>query len=110
MKKEQLVPSLALKSPNKACIRNSSLSLGHLNLAMSFILDQLLVERIYNWDRHQLSIRLVPMNAIDARVLLLLKPIVCMRSCASEAYATAMSSFHATMPKYRHMRQEPLPL
>uniref|UniRef100_A0AAV1TBT7 Uncharacterized protein n=1 Tax=Peronospora matthiolae TaxID=2874970 RepID=A0AAV1TBT7_9STRA len=48
---EQLVPLLAFIPPSEARSMNSRPGLGHLSLAMDFILDQLLAKRIRDRDR-----------------------------------------------------------
>jgi hypothetical protein len=66
---EQLVPLLALVPPSEALSMNSSPGLGHLSLAMDFMLDQLMADD----EDAQQKPRAVLANAIDACALLFLK-------------------------------------
>ncbi|KAL3661145.1 hypothetical protein V7S43_013754 [Phytophthora oleae] len=67
---EKLVPLLAFLPPSEARSMNSNPGLGHLTLAMDFMLDQLLDE---DEPKQTGTIRAVLANAIDACALLFLK-------------------------------------
>ncbi|CAH0486727.1 unnamed protein product [Peronospora farinosa] len=70
---EQLVPLLALIPPSEARSMNSSPGVGHLCLAMDFVLDQLLAEEDSLLKPHTTGMKTVLVNAINACALLFLK-------------------------------------
>ncbi|CAI5742099.1 unnamed protein product [Peronospora destructor] len=70
---EQLVPLLALIPPNEARSMNSSPGVGHLSLAMDFMLDQLLAEEDLLLKPQTTGMKTVLVNAINACALLFLK-------------------------------------
>ncbi|GMF28442.1 unnamed protein product [Phytophthora fragariaefolia] len=69
---EQLAPLLAFVPPSEARSMNSDLGLGHLSLAMDFMLSQLLDEE-ENFESKQPKAVSVLANAVDTCALLFLK-------------------------------------
>ncbi|KAE9319936.1 hypothetical protein PF008_g18148 [Phytophthora fragariae] len=69
---EQLVPLLAYLPPSEARSMNSNLGLGHLSLAMDFMLDQLLADEEDTQPKEAKSIAVLA-NGIDTCALLFLK-------------------------------------
>ncbi|KAF4036930.1 hypothetical protein GN244_ATG11023 [Phytophthora infestans] len=69
---EQLVPLLAFSPPSEARSMNSSPGLGHLSLAMNFMLDQLLPDEEAQAEVTEKT-RKVLANGIDSCALLFLK-------------------------------------
>lgn len=69
---EQLVPLLAFSPPSEARSMNSSPGLGHLSLAMDFMLDQLLPDEEAQAEVTEKT-RKVLANGIDSCALLFLK-------------------------------------
>ncbi|CAI5726532.1 unnamed protein product [Hyaloperonospora brassicae] len=70
---EQLVPLLAFAPPSEARSRNGSPSLGHLSLAMDFILDRLLAKEDPQLGLQTVEMRMGLANAMNACALLFLK-------------------------------------
>ncbi|KAG7383428.1 hypothetical protein PHYPSEUDO_003668 [Phytophthora pseudosyringae] len=70
---EQLVPLLAFIPPSEARSMNSNPGLGHLGLAMDFMLDQLMAEDEDTQPKQSVKTKAVLANAIDACALLFLK-------------------------------------
>ncbi|KAG1704895.1 hypothetical protein DVH05_004923 [Phytophthora capsici] len=70
---EQLVPLLAFLPPSESRSMNSNPGLGHLTLAMDFMLDQLLESNLDEEPTQTKTTKTVLANAIDACALLFLK-------------------------------------
>ncbi|OWZ22814.1 hypothetical protein PHMEG_0002404 [Phytophthora megakarya] len=70
---EQLVPLLAFIPPSETRSMNSKPGLGHLCLAMDFMLDQLVEEDEETLSKQPKKARTVLTNSIDACALLFLK-------------------------------------